>query len=1153
MDSLTATSPTTLEPIPGYRLKHRIGEGGFGEVWAAEAPGGLVKAVKLVHSHADEKQSAAELEALNRIKQVRHPFLLSLERIELVQGRLIIVTELAESSLKDRFNRCRAAGQPGIPRDELLGYLKDAAEALDYIREFYSLQHLDIKPENLLLIGGRVKLADFGLVSDLQESSSRLVAGLTPMYAAPELFAGRPSAGSDQYSLAIVFMEMLTGVTPFKGRTSAQLAAQHLESPPDLSVLSPADRALLARAMSKDPVQRFERCKELIDRLSWVTQGSETVVASGAGSDWPPLELSADSNAAEEADVNEARTVFLADEARQWRAPAAPAQFDDEAAVIVDLPGGDVVEGPAPFRPTLYIGLGGAGARVLGLIRERLKERYGGLERVPSVGMLLVDTAPNKEISASGLIDLSARQVLVTALRPSGGYRNTAAGGLKSTERRWTFNVPRSRSTEGLRPLGRLALIDNLDQFTSRVRMFLTEIMSAEAIGVTAARVGQPAGSTAPRVFLIAALGGGTGSGMFVEAAYAVRNVISRLGLPSQEVYGVLCYSTDRRSTSDDLTIANACAGLREWRHFSDSNQHFPGEPECGLPPAVRGQAPFDETYLVHLGDKLTGGEYRTAIDHVAEYLFRSALTDSAAFFDRCRVSRRASVAGPPRLSTFGMMPVGKVSSAVIQSATDWLCRTLPCVWRGDHIEWLSDYNADEGAAAVVTALSSSDLQNLAGNLAGELTQRLDIDLERVLKQFKDRLTETLGVDTDAFLAAALQSALFNRVGQSVANSPPLAIVLDAIDHILGAQKGAEAVVDQNTVQYALSRTSQEIQDAWLGEIGKWAAQLVDAQRGRMRTGRAALRCIVEKLVEIEQALAEAMRLPQEEMRKLENQAVTNQDARWVQVRGRGPLLGRKETGLQVHAQLNRYFRLRLETLALCEATRLAILVRSKIEAMSQQIGLLQAELDAWVEQQENGDDSPGGVARPVDIAAVSLALETAPKDLLAQVEAELEREFIGGAHIVPRLLTMPLDCRRLLPPALRQASRAVVLRICQELVSADNPFQRHETSISSKAPNAWVAALTPKLLQTCGGQRRMLVIKSDDGVHAKLAEELARHVAVPPAVLVEPEGQSTVCCEVDQIDPVRVARALTGNRREFNELASRLQSRADIAWTDLA
>jgi serine/threonine protein kinase len=275
------------EPLPGYRLIGPLGRGGFGEVWKCEAPGGLHKAIKFVGPDPNKSDHTAgsalrqEYEAFQHIKTIRHPFILQLERVELLAGELVMVMELADAQLQDRFAECSARGFAGIPRAELLGYFADAAEALDVIGAKHGLQHLDVKPANLFLIGGHVKVGDYGLVARLEvggpsaSGQQMMNRGLTPRYVAPEVLRGRVDTRSDQYSLALVYQELLTGTYPYPGRTTPQLMFQHVTGTPDLSGLPDADRGAVARALSKDPADRFPSCLAFVQALMTIGLGPD--------------------------------------------------------------------------------------------------------------------------------------------------------------------------------------------------------------------------------------------------------------------------------------------------------------------------------------------------------------------------------------------------------------------------------------------------------------------------------------------------------------------------------------------------------------------------------------------------------------------------------------------------------------------------------------------------------------------------------------------------------------------------------------------------------------------------------------------------------------------------------------------------------------
>jgi serine/threonine protein kinase len=257
----------------GYELLKVLGQGGFGQVWKAKAPGGVEVAVKKIMRPLDHKSVQNELQALELIKQLRHPYLLQTHAFWSLEDQLVIVMELADGSLRDRLKECQQEGQTGIPVAELLRYFRETAEALDYLHS-KSVQHRDIKPDNILVLQGHAKVGDFGLarLQAMEQSMTDPGSG-TPPYIAPEIWLGRikPNSDSDQYSLALTYFELRYNRRVIANGSLMQVMMAHTEGQYSLDPMPEAEQAVLRRALSRDPADRYPSCREFVRNLEQAT------------------------------------------------------------------------------------------------------------------------------------------------------------------------------------------------------------------------------------------------------------------------------------------------------------------------------------------------------------------------------------------------------------------------------------------------------------------------------------------------------------------------------------------------------------------------------------------------------------------------------------------------------------------------------------------------------------------------------------------------------------------------------------------------------------------------------------------------------------------------------------------------------------------
>lgn len=263
-----------LETIGRYRLAHKIGEGGMGVVFAARDESlDRPVAIKMIRGASDERAQERFWREARAAASINHPNVCQLYEVGEDGGHLFLAMELLEGeSLGARLARGPLAVTDATP---IAISILTALEALHR----RGLIHRDLKPSNVFLTAFGVKLLDFGLArpiqSDLTETASGLtIAGTivgTPQYIAPEHVLGQPvDHRADLFAAGALLFEMLTGKTPFSGRTIVQVLHSVTSEQPPVLGGSPAVAAIdrvIQRALAKAPEHRYQTADGMADEL----------------------------------------------------------------------------------------------------------------------------------------------------------------------------------------------------------------------------------------------------------------------------------------------------------------------------------------------------------------------------------------------------------------------------------------------------------------------------------------------------------------------------------------------------------------------------------------------------------------------------------------------------------------------------------------------------------------------------------------------------------------------------------------------------------------------------------------------------------------------------------------------------------------------
>lgn len=262
-----------MEPkrLGKYILLEKIGEGATAEVYHGRDPAldrdVAIKILKpglvLDRDAFDRFQRGARSAA-----RLSHPAIVTVYELGQAENRYFIVMSYVAGTSLDQWIKQNGP----LPWDQVIKLAQQIGDALDYAHS-KNVLHRDVKPGNILVTPEEnFVLTDFGLARALQETSGTstgVVMG-TPYYIAPELWDGKPaSTASDQYALACVIYEALTGQVLFHGDTPAAVMKKHIIDGVRLNPsLPPAHASVLCKALEKNPENRYRSLQQLSENLT---------------------------------------------------------------------------------------------------------------------------------------------------------------------------------------------------------------------------------------------------------------------------------------------------------------------------------------------------------------------------------------------------------------------------------------------------------------------------------------------------------------------------------------------------------------------------------------------------------------------------------------------------------------------------------------------------------------------------------------------------------------------------------------------------------------------------------------------------------------------------------------------------------------------
>ncbi|MGA2145980.1 MAG: serine/threonine-protein kinase [Bryobacteraceae bacterium] len=300
-----------MDRIGRYKIVRELGRGAMGVVYHAIDPNigrpVAIKTIQLAGARAPDEQARLRERLFREARSagiLSHPGIVTIYDVEQQGDLAYIAMEFVDGPTLDQL---LSAPEPLAPA-RVFAILGQTAAALDYAHQ-KGIVHRDIKPANIMIAAdGTAKISDFGIAKITASEQFTMTGSIvgTPHYMSPEQVQGQSLDGrSDQFSLAVIAFEILTGEKPYTGEHLTtvvyKIVAEEPEAPHRLNAsLNGAIESVLKKGLSKKPDGRYRTCQEFVDALEKACEGVKNfkTMARGGSLNEPTVAESAGAGAA---------------------------------------------------------------------------------------------------------------------------------------------------------------------------------------------------------------------------------------------------------------------------------------------------------------------------------------------------------------------------------------------------------------------------------------------------------------------------------------------------------------------------------------------------------------------------------------------------------------------------------------------------------------------------------------------------------------------------------------------------------------------------------------------------------------------------------------------------------------------------------------